>query len=111
MQLAPGCLPTGCLTPGTWTCQPALPTPRPWIQLCLKLNLCLWTSQLLKIPFGTPRHSELGLTHLQPREFLTYKGTNSPRPRPITYFGGGSVSLMLLEVSFSGFFTLPSFLG
>lgn len=26
-------------------------------------------------------------------------------------FGGDSVSLMLLEVSFSGFFTLPSFLG
>lgn len=34
-----------------------------------------------------------------------------PCPGPLTYFGGGSFSLMLLAVSFSGFFALPSFVG
>lgn len=47
---------------------------------------------------------------LAAKRVLMNKGTNSPHPSPVTYFGGGSVSLMLLGVS-SGFFALPSFLG
>lgn len=83
----------------------------PWRRLWGPGSSCAWRwPYLWLVQLPESKISLWGPEIFWARSWLI-KGTDSPHPSPRTYFGGDSVSLVLLDISFSGFFTLPSFLG